>query len=356
MIPLPYVHTYTDRTGKTRRYFRRKGRSIALPGIPGSREFMDAYAACLADQKIAVADPLAPSPGSVAAVILRYYTSSQYRNLAPITKDAYRRTLDRFVAEHGARNARQMTSRHVEAIIARLGDKDGAAHYLLKRLRTVMRFAVKERLIPSDPTTGVALSKIGEIHTWTDAELAVYEERWPIGTKQRLAYSLLLYTGQRNSDACRLTWPGPDGFRVTQQKTGVKLVIPVHPGLGLVLAGTARQHMVVMVTDYGKPFSVKGFGNMVNEAIRKAGLPERCVAHGLRKAAARRLAEAGATEKQIAAITGHTTLAEVERYTRAADQGKLARAAMEKQAANDHVANGVANASQKPQKSGNIGG
>jgi integrase len=63
---------------------------------------------------------------------------------------------------------------------------------------------------------------------------------------------------------------------------------------------------------------------MMADAIAKASLSDRCVPHGLRKAAARRLAEAGCTEKQIAAVTGHTTLKEVARYTRAANQERLA--------------------------------
>ncbi|MFX6357469.1 tyrosine-type recombinase/integrase, partial [Acinetobacter baumannii] len=73
---------------------------------------------------------------------------------------------------------------------------------------------------------------------------------------------------------------------------------------------------------------------------------ERCKAHGLRKAAARRLAEAGCSASEIAAITGHKTLAEVERYTRAADQERLARQAIQRQSTNqsgkplsDEVAN-----------------
>lgn len=65
------------------------------------------------------------------------------------------------------------------------------------------------------------------------------------------------------------------------------------------------------------------------DAIKAAGLPDRCVPHGLRKAAARRLAEAGCSEKQIAAVTGHTTLKEVARYTRAANQERLAADAVD---------------------------
>jgi integrase len=71
---------------------------------------------------------------------------------------------------------------------------------------------------------------------------------------------------------------------------------------------------------------------MISTAICEAGLPERCNAHGLRKAAARRPAEAACSASEIAAITGHKTLAEVERYTR--DQERLARQAIQRQSAN----------------------
>src|SRR5262249_6067946 len=72
--------------------------------------------------------------------------------------------------------------------------------------------------------------------------------------------------------------------------------------------------------------------NAFTEQFRKwcdaAGLPQRCKPHGLRKAACRRLAEAGCSEKQIAAISGHASLDEVARYTKAADKARLARDAM----------------------------
>jgi len=78
-----------------------------------------------------------------------------------------------------------------------------------------------------------------------------------------------------------------------------------------------RQHVAILTTTYGEPFTSKGCANWCADRIADAGLPDRCVTHGLRKAAARRLAEAGCTALQIASITGHK---EVERYTRAANQ------------------------------------
>ncbi|HEY2227016.1 MAG TPA: tyrosine-type recombinase/integrase, partial [Xanthobacteraceae bacterium] len=78
----------------------------------------------------------------------------------------------------------------------------------------------------------------------------------------------------------------------------------------------------------GKPLSQ--LTDFIESAVRRAGLPDRCVAHGLRKAALRRLAEAGATTKEIAAVSGHQSLSEIERYTALADQVILADSAMAK--------------------------
>jgi enterobacteria phage integrase len=125
-----------------------------------------------------------------------------------------------------------------------------------------------------------------------------------------------------------------DTIRVAQRKTATRLIIPIHNELHRLLAMANEGDATILMTDYGHPFSLKGFGNMISTAIREAGLPGRCKAHGLRKAAARRLAEAGCSASEIAAITGHKTLAEVERYTRAADQERLARQAMLKQSEN----------------------
>ena len=106
------------------------------------------------------------------------------------------------------------------------------------------------------------------------------------------------------------------------------------PALGGRLQRGVRFCFSAIVTAYGVPFSIKGFGQFMSDAIRKAGLPPYCKAHGLRKAAARRLAEAGCSAHEIMAVTGHKTPSEVERYTRAAEQERLNAAAMAKQLEN----------------------
>lgn len=86
--------------------------------------------------------------------------------------------------------------------------------------------------------------------------------------------------------------------------------------------------MTFLVTGFGRPFTRAGFGNWFRDRVQEAGLPDCCAAHGLRKAAARRLAEAGCSPSQIAAITGHRTLKEVARYTAAASQAHLTKDAL----------------------------
>src|SRR5262249_15137641 len=117
------------------------------------------------------------------------------------------------------------------------------------------------------------------------------------------------------------------------------LIITVHPELRRSLEACPSGHLAAIVTAYGTPFSTKGFGQFMSDAISEAGLPPCCKAHGLRKAAARRLEEAGCSAHEIMAVTGHKTLSEVERYTRAAEQERLNAAAMAKQLENKKVAN-----------------
>jgi integrase len=140
--------------------------------------------------------------------------------------------------------------------------------------------------------------------------------------------ALALYTGQRRGDLVRMVWPNVDLTRnsiaVFQEKTGVELDIPIHPLLSKALDAWPRNHISIL----GKTTSAR-LGNLMADAIEKARLPNRCVLHGLRKAA-RRMAEAGATPHQIAAVTGHKSLDEIERYTREAAQPGLAASAIGK--------------------------
>jgi integrase len=115
----------------------------------------------------------------------------------------------------------------------------------------------------------------------------------------------------------------------TERTTGVELSIPIHPMLRTIIDATTSGHLTFLITQLGKPFAVAGFGNWFCKQCDVANLRQ-CSFHGLRKAASVRLAEAGCTPHEIAAITGHASLKEIVRYTQTADRKRLAAAAMEK--------------------------
>ncbi|CUH24578.1 Site-specific recombinase XerD [Jannaschia seosinensis] len=144
----------------------------------------------------------------------------------------------------------------------------------------------------------------------------------------------MLYTGAARADAVKLgPWSMKAGrIEYRRQKTrksgGVLVSIPMHDDLREVLAGLPDDRPW-LATARGEGRSSDGLGNLVREWCDAAGLSS-CTAHGLRKACARRLAEAGATAHEIGAVTGHKTLSEVQRYTAEAQREGMADSAFEK--------------------------
>lgn len=328
VLKLKYVNEYRDRTGKTRRYFRKGSRRGALPGEVGSDEFMVAYQALLAGGKAAPVS--VKTAGSLGLLITEYYGSRPFLNLKPSSRKIYRYVLEPIAKEHGHRTV-MMTHKDAGKIIAKIGaKKPGMANLTKSVMQNLMKYAVKAGWRDDNPIIGIEAFRRGTHHTWTEGELKTFEARWPLGTRQRLAYALLLYTGQRVGDVAKMRRADiVDGeLHVIQQKTGAELYLPVTPELERAMKACPAKGLSLIGREDGRPLSRAALSHMMRAAIKDAELPAKCVSHGLRKAAMRRLAEGGKTEKQIAAVSGHKTLREVERYTAAADQRKLAQAAI----------------------------
>ena len=223
--------------------------------------------------------------------------------------------------------------RHIaDMVAAKAANTPAAAQGFLKTIRALTQFCQTIGMINDDPASGVKSVKLRSdgIYTWSEADIAAFEARHPVGSRARLALALLLFTAQRRSDVTRM---GPQHIRdgaiqVRQQKTGAALSIPLHPQLAVIIETTPNDHLTFLVTRGGSPFSPAGFGNLFRHWCNEVGLNKQCSAHGLRKAACRRLAEAGCSAPEIMAISGHTSLREVQRYCAAADQARMARTAM----------------------------
>jgi integrase len=348
--------------GRTYYSFRRgKGERIRLPDF-GTPEFDEAYAAALLGEvQRRRAAPRGHEPGTVGAAIVSYFGMPKFLRTRATTKVSMRRRLELLRKAHGHRTLSGLTPVRVEKMLAPFADRPGEYVNLLKLLRIVVKHARRLGWLKHDPTVGVDRPKGGSIRSWTDDEIAQFEKRWPIGTRERTAFALQLHTGQRRSDVHRMTWAdiSPAGIAVRQQKTQAKLVIALHPALRATLDQARREHVAILTTDSGQAFTVAGYSNWLRDAIRAAGLPLECRPHGLRKAAGRRLAEAGCSAPEIMAVLGHKTLAEAERYTRDADQVRLAKAAVNRlaaQDANEISPTNLAKFGEIPKTEGNSGG
>lgn len=268
-----------------------------------------------------------------------------FRSMKPSTQGVYRNIISCFCEEvgktgmkYGEMPAAALHREHIIKLMGARADKPDSANGLRKALRAMMAHAVAIGIRRDDPTQGVkaikSKSKQG-FHTWTEAEIAQFEASHPIGTKPRLALALGLYTGQARQDVVAM---GPQHIKnevlhwirkKTEDTTALELAIPVHPELRAIIDATPSGHLTFLITEFGRPFAVAGFGNWFREQCDKANL-HHCSFHGLRKAASVRLAERGCTPHEIAAITGHASLKEIVRYTAKADRKRLAASAMAK--------------------------
>ena len=325
----------TDRHGKRRVRFRRNGVSAYLTGIPWGEDFMRQYAAALqgAQPQPSTIGASRTLPGSINALVVSYYGSPDFRGLKASTATVRKNIIERFRREHGNKPVARLERKHVKEIIGAKSETPQAANHLLKVVRLLLNYAVEIGMIARNPALGVkGYASRGEgFHTWSEAEVAQFEAAYPIGTKERLAFALAIYTGQRISDVVKMGWQHvkDSWIAVRQEKTDNPLMIPMHPELVRILAAVPRSNLTFLVTDRGATFTAAGLSNWFGKRCRKAGLAG--TAHGLRKTAATRLANAGCSTDQIKAITGHRTTKEVERYTRAADQARLAAAALQLQ-------------------------
>lgn len=337
-VDLRHVHSFKDRHGRQRHYLRVPGqKSVALPGEPGSVQFMTAYTTGLAKAAKPEIAEARSTPGTLDALAVSYYASQAFRDLKESTQQAYRRIVERLRAKNGAKPIRLLDAQGIRKLMTAHSTQPTAANHLLRMIRLLVTHAIDEEILTQDPTIGVKPHKIDSegFATWSEEEIAMFRARHPSGTVPRLALELLVNTGQRRSDVVRMGRQHVrDGaIHLRQVKTGNAVSVPILPELQAELDQITHSHLTYLARTSGKARSPRGFYNTFAEWCREAGVPEGRSPHGLRKACGVRLAEAGCTAHEIMAILGHKTLSEAQKYTQEADRKKLGRSAMEKVAA-----------------------
>jgi integrase len=270
--------------------------------------------------------------GSMAALARSYLRSAAFAELSPAIQRSRRYLVDQFVATYGDCPVAGLERRHVRTIMDSQAGAPGKARNVLSMIRILVATAIEDGVIATDPTVGIKRPKLSRDgwHTWSEEEIAQYEGKHRIGSEARLAFALALFTCQRSADLIRMGKQHVSGGKIAvkQQKTGTALKIKMHPDLVAILAATPSDHLTFLVSAWNKPYkNANSFGHRMRLWAREAGLTG-CPLHGLRKASCRRLAEAGCTAHEIMAISGHKSLAEVERYTRAVEQERMAEKAI----------------------------
>ena len=349
-----YVSRFKDRHGKERLRFRRKGYPSQYFTAPlGTEAFREEYHRFNSVEAIAEAREAAAAArymhGSIGDLLRRYVAVPERLGPSDVTQTKVRNILERFCDARQDRPVKGLNFEHIDAIIAKAriktvdvkGRKIGgveAARKLRKELRRFFAFARKLGWIAVNPVDESQPVKVAPnerstgFYTWTEDDISAYRAHWPLGSKQRLAMELILWTDQRKVDAIHLGRQHVRNgkFAIRQTKTGKLLTLPIAPPLAAAIdAMPANDALCFLLTEWGKPFSVKGFGGWFRNQCDAAGLPQ-CTAHGLRKATMRRMAELEMPNKTMKSVSGHSKDDEVARYTEAANQERLADGAIKR--------------------------
>jgi integrase len=335
ILRLKYVHSFVDKTGRVRFYFRYHGKRWPLPGEPGTAVFTAAYDALRQQYVQAKRGNIAFAPATLGNVIERYVASDKFTKRAPNTQRVYRPLLDRLKEIAGRGIVAELQERHVRYIRKQFLTPS-AADNVVMLIRMLWAFAKDDLDIDLGANPAAEVKNLHQ-QTWS-------HEPWPQAViddfmaqahpNARFGLMLLLHTGQRVSDVAAMRWEQYDGrwLKVRQIKTGRFLQIPCTAPLKEMLDALEHKSDFILTTRCGDGYRANSLGKMVRVGEHTA--------HGLRANAAVILAEAGCSLHQIAAITGHASMTEVLRYTRGAEQKKMALQAVDQAgAAFDKVAN-----------------
>lgn len=319
----PFVQREKTRHGKYVWYFRRgDGPRIRLPGEYESAEWGAAYEAALGGTK----PPPPTSTGTMRWLVERYYGSAKFAGLAPDTQKFRRGILDRVIKTAGNLRMTGITRQMLAEGRDRRAETPFAAINYLKVMNQLFAFAVDAGYMTDNPAKGIQKPSPATDghHTWTAAEVKRFQTRWPLGTRERLAMDLLLYTGLRRGDIVQIgrqhVRNGVIKYRAT--KNGVEIVLPMLPVLQATIDAGPTGDLAYLVTTRNTPWKKESFGTWFREACIEAKVPGR--AHGLRKAGATFAAENGASDQQLMAIFGWTNAEQAGVYTRTANRAKMA--------------------------------
>ncbi|WP_238367619.1 tyrosine-type recombinase/integrase [Mesobacterium pallidum] len=328
MKKLPYLRS-KRRRGRWFHTYRRGTveRSLGVHGLhPTDPKVLAAWAAEHARWQDMPPGTETPDAGTFAWA-LDLYTSgnASWKEYAPGTKKSREAIFARYRKAQGARPIKTITGEAIERALYAKGGHSAVNEY--KALKPVFEHLRRLGFIAKNPMAGIELDrpKLKGFPVADAEDIAAFQKRWPVGTIERLVFDLALYTGAARTDLSKLSRKNIKGDVLVyeRQKSGVTARVPLTPELVEVIDRTPDIAPAFILTTRGKPFAPESLGNAFRDAATEAGMNARL--HGLRKAFCIYWAEKEASTHQIAAMAGHMSLSEVERYTRAADRERMVK-------------------------------
>jgi integrase len=327
----PFLHREVTRHGKAVWYVRRGGKRIRLRADFGTPEFDAEYQVALAAHQPSLKAPT--TAGTLAWLIECFRGTAEWQARAESTRAKWGGLYRQVIETAGNTPLSAVTAKAIRSGLERRAHTPAQAQHFLNAMRALFRWGVKTQLVKRDPTAGIEAptrKRDAGIRPWTEDDVVTYEKRWPIGTRQRVWLDVMLYTGLRRGDAVRLGRQHVrDGVAtIKTEKTGTVVTIPILPILAETLAAGPCGDLSFIAGARGQPLAKQSFSNDFAIACRAAGVPGS--PHGVRKIAATRAANAGATVAELEAIFGWSGGKMAALYTRAADRQRLAKRAMHK--------------------------
>ncbi|OLP44449.1 tyrosine-type recombinase/integrase [Rhizobium oryziradicis] len=324
--PLPlYVVKEKSRHGRTKLFFRiGKGPRVRLPDDPSSKAFKAAYKTAMKGEQVE-ATIIVERVRSLRWLVQRYMESAEWSGLAIATRKQrglfYRQVVD----ASGNVDCRTVTARDIRNGLERRKATPALANNFLKSMSALFKWALVHEHVGVDPTTGVKRlkNKSDGFPAWTDEDVKRFTNHWPIGTRERLAFEMLLTSGFRRSDIVRVGRQHMTQavVRIRTAKTGTPVTVELSDRVLDLIEETQTGDLSIIVGKKGMPLTKESFGNWFREVCRAAGVQKS--AHGLRKLSATIAANAGATTHQLMAQFGWVTTQQAEVYTKGADRERL---------------------------------
>jgi integrase len=319
----PHLHRQVTRHGRVVWYYRRgKGKRIRIPGEYGSGEFLAAYDAAAGGR---AKGAKSPANGTFAWAVRMYRQGQMWASLSPATRRQRDNIFARITRTHGSTPIGAWKRGDIAAGRDKRAATPSAARHFVETMRALFNWLVEAGLVADDPTAGihVARPKTEGFATWTPSDEAAFRARWPLGTRERVAFEVLRQTGLRRGDATKLGRPHVRDkvIRLSTEKTGERVAIAMSAELAQAIAAGPIGDLTFIATSDGRPTTKESFGNWFRETVKAAGVTKS--AHGLRKAAATADALAGWSDAELDAKYGWRGRKKASFYTMAASRERL---------------------------------